>query len=96
LRRKQIKAEWLDPNFHDPRMLQLREAIRDRGAKLSDLSDKSHASNSTICNWMRLKTRRPQACTLAAVGEAMGLRLEFVPMRSAKVIPLPTKRRKIA
>jgi DNA-binding phage protein len=43
-----------------------------RSSKTSKLSESSGASKSTLYNWRKKKTKRPQFCTVSAVALAAG------------------------
>jgi DNA-binding phage protein len=55
----------------DPVIDVLRTVKEDKKVKTTDISADSGVSTTTIHNWFRGKTRRPQFATVAAVARAM-------------------------
>jgi hypothetical protein len=64
----------------DPVIDQLRTMKKDM--KLTDqaIHDASNVSTSTLNNWFKGITRRPQNATIEAVGRAMGAKRVWVPL----------------
>ena len=50
----------------------LRTAVSDSGMSMKKLHEISNVSNSTMSNWFKGKTKRPQFCTVSAVARAAG------------------------
>lgn len=58
----------------DPVMDEVLNLMESQEMAISQASENSGVSRSTISNWMRHKTRRPQSATIEAVGRACGYR----------------------
>jgi len=56
----------------DPIIDELRTAYSDAGLTMTKLAELSSVSNSTMSNWFKGKTKRPQFCTVSAVARAAG------------------------
>lgn len=57
---------------YDPVIEQVLEILQNAEMKFQQASDLSGVSTSTIRNWNKGKTRRPQNTTIEAVGRACG------------------------
>lgn len=64
----------------DPIMLMVITEIHNSPMTIRQISDKSGVSEQTMRNWIRGKTRYPQAVTLCFVLRAMGLDLVIRPI----------------
>ena len=69
----------------DPVIDQLRTIKGDVKISTGELSAKSNVSTSTINNWFKGNTRRPQSATVEAVGRAMGYERKWVSKETGKV-----------
>lgn len=56
----------------DPVIDILRTAVADSGKKLTELSEDSNVSTTTLYGWFKGKTRRPQFATVTAVARTLG------------------------
>lgn len=66
---------------YDPAIEQVLELLDDSSMKRSQASDLSGVSTSTIRNWSKGKTRRPQNATIEAVGRAAGYGRKWVKIK---------------
>lgn len=66
---------------YDPVIEQVLELLEDSSMKQSQASDLSGVSTSTIRNWSKGKTRRPQNATIEAVGRAAGYGRKWVKIK---------------
>jgi hypothetical protein len=57
---------------HDPVLDQVDTIIGDSGMKLSAVAAVSHVSPTTLQNWSKRKTKRPQFASVAAVVRSIG------------------------
>lgn len=60
----------------DPIIDKMRSAVN--GHKYSEISDKSGVSVTTLHNWFKGNTRRPQYATVVAVMRSLGFKEQFV------------------
>ena len=65
----------------DPAIEQVLEILENAELKFKDASDLSGVSASTIRNWNKGKTRRPQNTTIEAVGRAAGFGRKWVKIK---------------
>lgn len=63
----------------DPILDRIAIAITESGEDISDISEDSGVSTTTLYNWRRKKTRRPQYCTVVATLRAAGVDLKETP-----------------
>lgn len=66
---------------YDPAIEQVIELMDGSSMKASQASDLSGVSTSTIRNWVKGKTRRPQNATIEAVGRAAGYGRKWVKIK---------------
>lgn len=66
---------------YDPVIEQVLELLEGAHMKFSQASDLSGVSSSTIRNWNKGKTRRPQSATIEAVGRACGYGRKWVKIK---------------
>lgn len=66
---------------YDPVIEQVLELLDDSHIKAGQASDLSGVSTSTIRNWSKGKTRRPQNATIEAVGRAAGYGRKWVKIK---------------
>jgi len=59
----------------DPIIDKTRTVVEDSGLSYAEIEEKSGVSTSTMYNWFHGNTRRPQFCTVNAVGGACGKEL---------------------
>ena len=62
----------------DPVMDEVLALMDSQDIEISQASNNSGVSRSTISNWSRHKTRRPQSATIEAVGRACGYRRTWI------------------
>lgn len=97
---KPYQAYFFRPKEQDPVVDKVRTIIDDANVSLSKVSTLSGVSRTTLDNWDKGKTLRPQFCTVMAVVRALGHDVQFVPTgatlvaqkRSAKRGVMITKR----
>jgi transcriptional regulator with XRE-family HTH domain len=65
----------------DPVIDRLRTILDDEQMSYKKVEDASGVSTTTIYNWMRGPTKRPQFCTIAAVAAALGYDVTLQPRR---------------
>lgn len=66
---------------YDPAIEQVLEILDNSSMKQSQASDLSGVSPSTIRNWSKGKTRRPQNATIEAVGRAAGYGRKWIKIK---------------
>lgn len=66
---------------YDPVIEQVLELLDGSSMKFSQASDVSGVATSTIRNWSKGKTRRPQNTTIEAVGRAAGYGRKWVKLK---------------
>jgi len=64
---------------YDPTMLQINMLIKHSSMTPTAICNKSGVSRSCLTNWMKQKTRRPQAVTMRFVLRTLGYDLKVVP-----------------
>lgn len=69
--------------FHDydPAMDTVVGLVEDAGVTQKKVSDDTNVSTSTLGNWKRRKTKRPQFATLNAVARSFGKEFRLMPIR---------------
>lgn len=65
----------------DPAIEQVLEILENSEMKFSEASETSGVATSTIRNWSKGKTRRPQNTTIEAVGRAAGFGRKWVKLK---------------
>lgn len=65
----------------DPAIDQVLELLESSDMKFGQASDESGVAVSTIRNWSKGKTRRPQSITIEAVGRAAGYGRKWVKIK---------------
>lgn len=65
----------------DPVIDQVLELLENSSMKFTQASDVSGVASSTIRNWSKGKTRRPQSTTIEAVGRAAGYGRKWVKIK---------------
>lgn len=68
----------------DPVIDLTRTVVQDSGYNYHQISDASGVSVSTLYNWFHGGTKRPQFCTVNAVGRACGQELVWQPMQLSR------------
>src|SRR5262245_43257195 len=63
---------------HDPALDGMRTAWQDSGLSLKKISEITGISTSTLYNWNKLKTRRPQFASVMSFYRALGYDLQIV------------------
>lgn len=66
---------------YDPVIEQVLELLQNSNMKFKQASELSGVSPSTIRNWNKGKTRRPQSATIEAVGRAAGYGRKWVKIK---------------
>ena len=65
----------------DPIIDLTRTVVQDSGMSYVEIHEKSGVSTSTLYNWFHGQTKRPQFCTVNAVGRACGNELIWAKLR---------------
>jgi DNA-binding phage protein len=74
----------------DPIIDKLRTVVSDQHAKYSTIEKDSGVSSTTLHNWFKGDTKRPQFATVMAVARALGHDLELVDRVGGSRMALPT------
>lgn len=61
----------------DPVIDSTRTIVEDSGESYAEVARRSGVSTTTLHNWFAGGTRRPQFCTVNAVGRALGYELKW-------------------
>lgn len=64
----------------DPAIDRLRTIVDDEGESYKKIEEKSGVSTTTLYNWFKGATRRPQFATLSAVAGVFGYGYDLVPL----------------
>lgn len=64
----------------DPVIDELRTLIADEGARYSEVHEASGVATTTLYNWFKGPTMRPQSASIEAVGRSIGYRRKWVRM----------------
>jgi len=67
----------------DPVIDELRTIIDDEKARTSEIVKSSGVSYSTLYNWFKGKTKRPQSASIEAVGRSLGYKRTWQQMNGA-------------
>jgi transcriptional regulator with XRE-family HTH domain len=73
----------------DPIIDTMRTMIADEKVSYAEVSEQSGVSHTTLHNWFKGTTKRPQYATVMAVAQSLGYRVEWV--NSSKVVKLRRK-----
>lgn len=66
---------------YDPAMEQVTGLIEDSDKPLKDINEGSDVSLTTMYNWRKKKTKKPQFATLNAVARSLGKEFRLMPIR---------------
>ena len=70
---------------HDPVIDKISTIIEDENVSIGKVSALSGVSSTTLYNWDKRKTKRPQFCCVMAVARSLGYDVQLVPAnKSAK------------
>ena len=67
-KQKKLKSS----NFYDPELSRILSIIEESGQSISRIAFTSGISTSTLYNWRKGKTSRPQNCTINFAAKACG------------------------
>ena len=76
---------------HDPVLDQLDTLIQDSDLSHTRIAATSGVSTTTLSNWRKRKTKRPQFCTIVAVARALGADVQLT--ANNKVVRLKDRKR---